>query len=318
MTTTSHDVEARRENSRENSGQFGSQQHPVSEVKLSAPAASFMCQRCEQRDAESGTFLCAECTLPDESTYFTEEPPPRIPYVDPFPGRGENEEEWDPCGRCGGEGVLEQFKSGMDGGVCFECHGGKGQMSTVGALRTRKEGQIKYKNRKIRELHKSRMLHNANYRRAIELNPHAEAWRHRINTDSFLSDLWWQAFKRDLSEKQLAAIGRTFTRDFERTQDLKAKADALPEVPEGRYMVSGQVIRTRSDETAWGTVMKMTVIDDRGFKVYGTVPNSLLDQTYEDQKPLTGRKITLTAQVTPGRENGFGFFSRPTKAKFTE
>jgi hypothetical protein len=56
----------------------------------------------------------------------------------------------------------------------------------------------------------------------------------------------------------------------------------------------------------------MLVRDDRGFKVWGTVPSSL---------PNTDRgdKVTFTASVErSNNDETFGFFKRPSKATLIE
>jgi len=56
------------------------------------------------------------------------------------------------------------------------------------------------------------------------------------------------------------------------------------------------------------------VEEERGFKLWGSVPRSLLGET-----ELKGQKITFTATVEQSHEEPkFGFFKRPTKASILE
>jgi hypothetical protein len=55
----------------------------------------------------------------------------------------------------------------------------------------------------------------------------------------------------------------------------------------------------------------MLVQDDRGFKVWGSVPSNLYD--------AKGRSVSFSAAIQPSEDDDkFGFFKRPTKAKFNE
>lgn len=300
-------------------GQFDSMPHAEAPVSLAYPAPD-RCDECGGRPSPD-SYLCRPCEAAeaekDQNPLFDETPPTKIAYVDPFPGRNGKELEWDNCKRCGGEGIMTQFR-GTLGGICFECQGGKGEMRPIAALRRREQGRVRRVNQANMALHDRRMFHNTNVKRAMELNPAAEGWLNEINTDPFLADVWEKAFKYELSEKQLAAVGGTFDRRKERT-DAKAAAEAAAvEVPKGRYVITGEVLSTNLRATGFGTtILKMTLRDERGFRVHGTAPSSLIDAIGEEEPGrggLTGRKISFTAAVTPTDEKGFGYFSRPTKA----
>jgi hypothetical protein len=91
-----------------------------------------------------------------------------------------------------------------------------------------------------------------------------------------------------------------------------AKRDAAHEAgedaPEGRAVITGTILAFKRQESMYGDVLKMLVQDDRGFRVWGTVPSSLDDAERES-------RITFTATVTASNKDAkFGFFKRPTKA----
>ena len=89
---------------------------------------------------------------------------------------------------------------------------------------------------------------------------------------------------------------------------------AAEECPEGRVQLTGTVLAEKLKETAFGEVWKMMVEEERGFKLWGSVPRSLLGET-----ELKGQKITFTATVEQSHEEPkFGFFKRPTKASIVE
>lgn len=88
----------------------------------------------------------------------------------------------------------------------------------------------------------------------------------------------------------------------------RAVEHAAAEVcPEGRTIITGEILTTRVDETQFGTVIKMLVRDDRGFKVWGSMPGGL------DAK--RGDRVRFSANVTRSdKDEKFGFYKRPTKA----
>lgn len=89
----------------------------------------------------------------------------------------------------------------------------------------------------------------------------------------------------------------------------KAAAPAPTPVPEGRHVVTGEVVRITERETQWGTQVRMTVADDRGFRVNGTVPRAILPEVE------IGARVEFTATLEAAEDReGFGFASRPSKA----
>jgi len=101
----------------------------------------------------------------------------------------------------------------------------------------------------------------------------------------------------------------------QKTEDEKEARDKAHEegedVTEGRQVISGTVLALKNQESDWGSVLKMLVQDDRGFRVWGSVPSNL-DCNREDH-------ITFTATVSQSdKDSKFGFFKRPTKASVNE
>ena len=81
--------------------------------------------------------------------------------------------------------------------------------------------------------------------------------------------------------------------------------------PTGKVKISGIVLTTKWQESMYGSTLKMLVQDDRGFKVWGSVPSNLYD--------AKGRSVSFSAAIQPSEDDDkFGFFKRPTKAKFNE
>lgn len=113
----------------------------------------------------------------------------------------------------------------------------------------------------------------------------------------------------ELSEKQVAAVRNSIVKDREFAAK-KAAEVTLPTstVVEGKIVVTGEVVSTKFVDNQFGSTYKMLVRDERGFKVFGSVPNNIYDVK-------RGQRVTFSATVTKSdSDNSFGFFSRPTKA----
>jgi hypothetical protein len=106
---------------------------------------------------------------------------------------------------------------------------------------------------------------------------------------------------------------RAIMRDMARTERIAAEREAerlaATPVVEGRQQIVGEVLSTKWKENAYGGRLVMTVKDDRGFMVWGSVPSTLdnLDR---------GDRVSFTATVSVSdTDETFGFFKRPTKAE---
>lgn len=130
--------------------------------------------------------------------------------------------------------------------------------------------------------------------------------------DSFVADLARQLNANGtLSERQIEVL---LGKPAQIKQRAKAAADqaakdaaALP-VPNGTEVVTGEVLTTKWKDSQWGGSLKMLVLDDRGFKVWGTVPRAIdVEQ---------GVRVRFTASLEQSDDDRlFGFFSKPRKAE---
>lgn len=112
----------------------------------------------------------------------------------------------------------------------------------------------------------------------------------------------------NVSPAQIALLSKLKAQETE-------KETTLVEVPTGRQTVEGIVLSTKDVEGYYGAVFKMLVevtTDEGTFRVFGTVPDSLLGN-----EVLRGTRVRFSAKLEP-KERGFGFFSRPTKAERLE
>ena len=117
-----------------------------------------------------------------------------------------------------------------------------------------------------------------------------------------------------------ASLLGAYARAEERRLERAAEREAATPVLEGRIVITGTVLSIRHLDTDFGVVTKMTVRDDRGFTVRGTLPKAL-DFEYGWDGSVTqagaekGARVTFTATVEASRDNPtFGFYKRPTKA----
>ena len=75
-------------------------------------------------------------------------------------------------------------------------------------------------------------------------------------------------------------------------------------------MVTGEVLKAEWRSNQWGDSFKMLFKDDRGFKLWGSVPRSL------EEAAKRGVRIEFTATLEQSEDDPlFGFFKRPSKAK---
>jgi hypothetical protein len=150
-----------------------------------------------------------------------------------------------------------------------------------------------------------------------------------VEGNDFLSSLSGQLLAKGwLSDRQVQAAERALVRDIARANRQAAEA-LLPVVPvvEGRIEITGMVLSTKFVENDFGGALKMLVRDDRGFRVWSTVPSAIssvdVDHTEEDgttwhnQRNLDrDDRVAFTATITKSdRDESFGFASRPSKAR---
>lgn len=97
-----------------------------------------------------------------------------------------------------------------------------------------------------------------------------------------------------------------------RAAEEAARENATP-CPTGKVEVVGKVSSLRWVSNEYGDTLKMRVITDAGWAVYGTVASSIIDDIEQ------GDIVRFCASVTPSdNDELFGFFKRPTKAEIIE
>ena len=118
----------------------------------------------------------------------------------------------------------------------------------------------------------------------------------------------------NISPAQTALIGTLLAKIAGRAQielDRQAAHDAAKDVPVGKIEIVGTIVATKLAETLYGGILKMIVVSPDGWKVYGSVPHSLLVEV-----ELRGQTVKFSANVGQSpTDRKFGFFKRPTKVQ---
>lgn len=250
------------------------------------------------------------------------------------------------CGRCGGTGYTVYQM--VDNGVCFQCNGLKGALSTITNEKALQLYGAKVKRAEKKERERLAIVaeRDARVARLVAAAPEVAELLQKVYDDaynegrhsSFLRQLSEQVFHaegRDLTENQLAAVQRGISKKAD------DEANAVP-VETGKQIITGEIVSIKGVENDFGYAVKVVVKDDRGFKVYGSLAKSLREEIYNvwyDAKgpgskdkgygsivqdygsevwfeSAKGARVQFNATVEASRDDkAFGFFSRPTKAQ---
>lgn len=152
----------------------------------------------------------------------------------------------------------------------------------------------------------------------ITAEHHAKAvevikWVEEVPADSTYIDNLKIAVKTGATDKHSGLIvsaveAHRRATQVEATKEIKATVEKVP-APLGKVTVEGTVTSYYVKNTDYGARFVFTVLDDRGFTVWGSVPKGL--------EPEVGDKVRFIAEITgiSSEDPSFGFFKRPTKAE---
>lgn len=102
-------------------------------------------------------------------------------------------------------------------------------------------------------------------------------------------------------------MGEIYAARAAAAEQREQERQAAEPCPTGRINITGEVVSVKTQYDAFGPQFKMLVKDDRGFKVWGTIPKAI--------DPSAGCRVSFVAAVEPsGDDNKFGFYKRPSKA----
>jgi len=252
-----------------------------------------------------------------------------------------------PCGKCGGSGTYVAKTSGR-GYSCSACYGSGNNFT--------KEAKKELKAAKVAELEDKREplkawvaslraaastlsgflpLSNSpthdeemdycEARDAMSFDEKREAQTHEM-LESIADQAWNKGF---VTDKQRAAADRILVK-------LATPKKEKTTVPTGKVSITGVIVSIKSVDNPYAynsSTLKMVVEDDRGFRVYGTLPSRLQypcprgegGWIVEEDKDGNetwfrnadkGDRCSFNANVEASNDDeSFGFYKRPTKVK---
>jgi len=124
-----------------------------------------------------------------------------------------------------------------------------------------------------------------------------------------------KAEKKAIADAEWAEIKR-------QEQEVYDKADPVP-VTDDRIKFTGVIEKTYFKDSQWGGSTRMFFVDDRGFKLNGSV-GKVFEEKYDfdedgDYRTRTlneGTRVSFVAKVQPSDDDPkFGFFKRPNQVE---
>lgn len=141
------------------------------------------------------------------------------------------------------------------------------------------------------------------------------AWARTLSPDDFndyLGNLAQIAANNFVTPRS-AGLAASMINAYQRAEQIRMEREAqiTAPVPEGRITVTGKIVKLAWKEGFQGQSRRVfTVLDDRGFRVWGTVPSAIAS------KVEPGNRVTFIATLEASdRDETFGFAKRPSKAQ---
>lgn len=139
-------------------------------------------------------------------------------------------------------------------------------------------------------------------------------WWSKQDSDKLVGQALIEIMKLIAEERGLYEKERKEKADREANR-LRTQATADVPITDERIQITGEVVGIKMVEGyGWNApdVMKIIVLDDRGFKLYGSCPSSV-------GSAERGDRLEFMARIESSNDDSqFGFFSRPTKSVFLE
>ena len=108
-------------------------------------------------------------------------------------------------------------------------------------------------------------------------------------------------------EAEKAQRDREYEEQKAKERAIWEKAEPIP-VTDERIKFTGYIEKSYYKETQWGNQLKCFFVDDRGFKINGSVPS------FEDRYVDDNERISFMAKVVVSDNDiKFGFFKRPSQ-----
>lgn len=224
---------------------------------------------------------------------------------------------WLECLKCSGTGsvswginVTGAVGNRLVPKVCFDCDGVGGKWTTQRKLdRNARARERRAAKKEAQRLERNRQAEADRAEHDAELEAQKAAYA-KDNPDvvaalDVLTGEFGDSLRSTFNDRGILTEGQKNA--ALRIAKEIADSPAPSPVVEGRVEITGMVKTTKWVDNAYGGSQKMMVLDDRGFRVWGTVPRSL--------EISRGDRVTFTATVTASQDDEtFGFFSRPAKA----
>lgn len=233
-----------------------------------------------------------------------------------------------PTGRYATRGTCDHCGAHFNYGAVFkDCGGNHIIVGNTCAFKNLNLTEQQYGDKRMRrrvaaarKAAKTRKLHAANEAKIAELpvavqealaysNPFCQSIRSNF--------IQWGS----LTERQTEALLKVHKTSMERdakNADILANRVPVPDTGE-RIMFTGEIVGTKEVEDHYsyngGTITKLIIMDDRGFKMYGGLPSKVCSD-YQVVDTLRGVRLEFYATVQRSKDDEyFGFYKRPTKVK---
>lgn len=241
------------------------------------------------------------------------------------------------CGRCGGAGRSDKWAH--TGFTCYQC-GGSGTMGTkVTPLYTAEKlakliAAQEKRHAALKAKQQAQAEQAAAERAAVAADtllaartdyPEAVAFLEQYKGDSaFLNELQDKLFTGfDFTEKMAAAVLKVKAAVAKRQEWDQVvagiEANDIPVKP-GRQVISGYLLSFKWQPAFRGRTLKMLMLDERGFKVWASVPRPLAALIPRDEdgdldtRGVRQGFVRFTATLSPSDDDvRFAFATRPAK-----
>lgn len=248
-----------------------------------------------------------------------------------------------PCGKCKGSGTYVAKTSGR-GYSCSACYGSGNNFTKEAKkeLKEAKAAELDAKRAPLKEWVASLRVAASTLTSMPVYDEEDEgaymeqrdamsfedrrAGETREMLESIASQAWNKGF---VTDKQRAAADRILVK-------LATPKKEKTAVPTGKVTITGVIVSVKEVPNPYAynsSTLKMVVEDDRGFRVYGTLPSRLKYQTTREEggwiveedkdgnetwfrNATKGDRCSFNATVEASNDDeSFGFYKRPTKVK---
>lgn len=230
-------------------------------------------------------------------------------YTDPHPGMKGSDRITEACGACAGTGLYTAptwITDSTGRPYCFRCHGTGTHSRLVSSARATARAHAKARAEHVDQ------VRSITARRA-EFEVAHPGLRDRL-TEAHIELRDGNPLRARIGWLLESLEDTTGVLDDQELLDAHAALEqhaqelaARRPVPTGRVTVQGEIVSTRTDDTRFGTVVKILLQGD-GWRLWGTKPAAI-------SSAARGDIVEFTATISASDDDeSFGFFARPTKA----